>query len=133
MKFYCYIFSFYLFLIATFPVSQELSRVNELISHYVEHLQRAEDKDMSFSEFIVLHYADENHDKTEPHDDLPFHHKHQSHCSHFFVFNVGVIPTQFEKLNIEYAFVNTSLKVPNRRFLHLSTNFFGIWQPPKLA
>lgn len=53
----------------------ELHKIPVLISHYKQHQQEEHQHQLTFSEFLVMHYGDtSSHKKEENHDDLPLFH-----------------------------------------------------------
>jgi hypothetical protein len=102
---------------------KELSQLDELFTHFQEHLKEAKGE-LSFSEFMAMHYANKNHDQQENHDHLPFH-NHECQLGALMVLlpNLScsciVIPVIQAKQSF-YKFVNYS------RYTH------SIWQPPKI-
>ncbi len=101
----------------------ELGQIDELYEHYQIHAKQS-NGDLSFEDFLVMHYSDKNHDKSENHDQLPFH-------NHDCNLNITLA------LNPEISFSFKSL--PSDK-LHVSfyesVNYSeysaSIWQPPKL-
>ncbi len=65
-----------------FLVSPDLMKFPLLVAHFLEH--QASDEKLDLGTFIVLHYADSEH-QTEDHsnhENLPFHHHHGAAVDH---------------------------------------------------
>ncbi|MBK9177455.1 MAG: hypothetical protein IPM46_14205 [Flavobacteriales bacterium] len=57
-----------------FLVSPDLVKLPLLFAHFFEH--QASDEELDLSSFIALHYASEEHQAEDGHENLPFHHHH---------------------------------------------------------
>jgi hypothetical protein len=121
------------FMIASLLSNNEfagLVRMGNLVTHFYHHLNEHKE-DISFIEFLALHYLDQSHlqkDKHE-HEELPLH-NHTSHC-------------QAENFIIELSNIFEPYTYPafigNKSFnsFYIEHFFKGplldIWQPPKLG
>jgi hypothetical protein len=101
----------------------QVLRLPLLVEHYTEH--RAQVQEMSFWEFLVMHY------KTDvPHDDtdmsLPF-----KDCHHASAVSFTVLPSQRITLALSAMAPSKPLHFFNNSFFHSS--YLGkIFQPPKV-
>ncbi len=106
----------------------ELLRLPSLIEHFKEH--RTENSTLSISQFLYLHYADEqHHDADTKHENLPMHcHGHFTLINAFFVEDIRYFsflkntttPLFFEKKNLFFFSKNL-----------ISSYLFSILQPPR--
>lgn len=101
----------------------ELNRLPGLIHHYFHHTDE-EKEQLTFIDFLVLHYGDSGHAHEENHEDLPLFHSVCScllyvHVEHHIVFEEDAVLTE------------NSISVYQNHYTHLSLK--GIFQPPKLA
>ena len=107
-----------------------LMRMGNLITHFYHHLNEHKE-DISFVEFLALHYLDQNHlqkDKHE-HEELPLH-NHGSHCQaeSFMIvspeiFTVTAYPSYAVNRSFNSFYIEHFFKSP----------LLDIWQPPKLG
>jgi hypothetical protein len=111
------------FYLVSFTEFREVLRLPILIQHFVEH--RTQVEDMSFLEFLAMHYS-----TNQAHDDqdmrLPF-----KDCSHSFGGQSVVLPLQklvLSERSGQLALVNQSIYLQHEPQL-LSLDIF---QPPKL-
>ena len=117
------VLSGYLF---SFTELRELFKLPILIQHFTEH--QSSDKDISFSDFMWMHYLAHQDDDGDDAKDrsLPFKSCHNSHITTFALTNINH-DVQIKPLEIiihKYYYSHQEL------FL---TNFHPtIWQPPKL-
>jgi hypothetical protein len=110
----------------------ELMGVKALIEHYHAHEHHDEDShdshshdDISFLEFLNMHYANDDHKNAAGHENLPFHHDHPNTVVAYFFASFPNItfeaPQYFMVVKPKFLF--------EQRF---DSNFFySIWQPPK--
>ncbi|WP_192823018.1 hypothetical protein [Rufibacter sp. LB8] len=117
----------YLFLGSLLPNSDlhELSKVSYMLQHYQTHV--ALNGQLSFTEFLHMHYQGEENTRSENHDQLPLKQMGNSAYDYFvampmfqspFRVNTAPEPQQFIPL--------TQPRVPDA--------FTGsIWQPPQFA
>ncbi len=102
---------------------EELGQIDELYEHFNAHVKQSKGT-MSFEDFIVMHYADKNHDHDENHDQLPFHH-HDCNLTITLALNPE-ISYSFKPLPID------KLKTPFYQSVICPEYAGSIWQPPKL-
>jgi hypothetical protein len=105
----------------------QLLKLPVLVQHFIEH--RAENKDISIADFIILHYFSGNpRDKDYERDmQLPFK---TSDCTALAA--VAVIPSQPVSIIQPEAVINTSYPAINNNCSHCSRTS-DIWQPPKFS
>ncbi|TDE13242.1 MULTISPECIES: hypothetical protein [Dyadobacter] len=113
----------------------ELSGIADLIEHYQEHEHEHADHDddlddndhhnISFLEFLSMHYADEHHKNSAGHENLPFHHSHPSTAVNYFFTPIYSLVFQ----PVHYA----AIERPKFSFISrlISSFSYSIWQPPK--
>lgn len=114
--------------------AEHFEKLGALVSHFYEHHEK--NADISFTDFLVLHYFDQSHQTAENHGDLPFfpsddnhHHNHVSLGNwvffqpslNFFYENKGAV----NQLSPKYSTQNQDLLFS--QYCH------SIWQPPRLA
>lgn len=103
---------------------EELGQVDELYEHYLSHVQLS-NGNLSFGNFLSMHYSNQEHDTEENHERLPFHH-HE--C------NVAITCAMLPE--ILYSFHTTPLSdklpIPVYEQVNYSEYAASIWQPPKL-
>lgn len=103
----------------------DLSHVPDLLGHYEVH--RKTSPDVTFSEFLRLHYSDPGHLASSPidHQKLPFskrqHYRVTVFISHEPGF-IGIQKTDFILLKIESVF---------RQITHTTSIASTVWQPPR--
>ncbi len=104
----------------------EVLKLPLLIEHYFEH--KAENKNITFIDFIKLHYAENTHYASHHKDkELPFKAFHQGNC----------ISIALLKTDINITIVNSKVPtVPLKHNSFYSSQFLSyytasIWQPPK--
>ena len=86
--------------------------VPALLQHYEEHCAM-EKNDMSFMDFLVLHYADTDHGTSEgSHQDLPFKHDHKEHIGVDHVFWSPILSSHHLFLPIELAMGSADQRGP---------------------
>ena len=110
--------------LTSFTEFSEVLRLPLLIQHYTEH--KSQVNDMSFTEFLAMHYeTDVAHDDQD--HDLPF-----KDCSHSLCCSSVVMPAQKISLSVNAVAVNqihTSFYL-----LHEPELLSGdIFQPPKVS
>lgn len=118
----------YLFVGSLFPGNTfaNFTELPNLFKHFVYH-HKIETPGISFTEFLMLHYIDENHSKSdsENHSKLPLHH-------HANTAPVDEIVSQgrtgnWLNLNVE---ISSDFMVQNAP-LHSFAVFHGIFRPPQ--
>lgn len=118
----------YLFVGSLFPGNTfaNFTELPNLFKHFVYH-HKIETPGISFTEFLMLHYIDENHSKSdsENHSKLPLHH-------HANTAPVDEIVSQCRtgnwlNLNVE---ISSDFMVQNAP-LHSFAVFHGIFRPPQ--
>ncbi len=121
----------YLLVLSGIPGQEmhELFGIRAMTAHFHEHEEQHEHEDtdhgMGFLEFLYLHYADETHKDSEGHDNLPFHHNHQSGVVNYFVApTASMVPQPAAALLAvkAHSFFESRLLAPL---------VYSIWQPPK--
>ncbi|MBC7922663.1 MAG: hypothetical protein H7Z75_16415 [Ferruginibacter sp.] len=90
---------FYLLLGGLLPHAEyaELTKLPGLYAHYQTHLQRTNGQ-LSFADFLVMHYADRQHAQSEDHQQLPFQHHHSCVATLLYCvpgFDFCFVPVQF--------------------------------------
>jgi hypothetical protein len=102
----------------------ELANVPSLFLHYQEH--KGLDTDITFAEFLELHYIGNHNDQTHHHERLPFKQEHSEavHMTVALVTEVTIAQltfhTQANKVTVIYV-----------SQFHPSSISGGIWQPPR--
>lgn len=120
-----------LMLLITFVFSNtefhELFKLPVLIGHYIEHKEN--DKDVSFVDFIKLHYSHSSKQSASEHehDRLPFK---TDTCSQTTLTEIK-FDSDFSLQHI-YPFEKKMLSAYKNILYHLNTAS-GIWQPPRVA
>ena len=105
--------------------THEFNEIPELLEHYQDHKQRADGKEVSFVDFIAMHYLNAKHDQSENHTKLPFKDQHHSCSCPFF----SVLPSFDFSIHVNYH-VTPSFTVPD----DFNSYYLGnIWQPPQLV
>lgn len=107
----------------------ELVKVPELLEHYKNH--RLETPDITFFEFLHLHYGDSQHAQRDAghHQKLPFSKPNQHHVA------IGVQAVQIPANVIAsngFAFLR-KIEVVLYFENEITTLSTGVWQPPKLS
>lgn len=127
MKFRVLFFAFFLLIGSFLPNSDlhELSKISFLIQHYQGHQDKSQGQ-LSFLEFLRLHYKDSQHMQSENHERLPLKQMGNSAFDYF----VSTPPLQCSP--------GTPLVPQNQTFILsdqvVPESFSGsIWQPPKLG
>lgn len=104
---------------------EQLEKIPQLIGHYKHHVID-EGEQISFYDFLVLHY-DENskHKQEEEHSNLPLYSHCFSHC-------LTVLVTSLAQPEFAQYFTLETLHTPfNFNYIFIGTS--GIFQPPKLV
>lgn len=103
----------------------ELNRLSSLIKHYQHHKIDEHEPQLSFADFLVMHYDDHSsHRNEENHDDLPLYH-HCCNCQFFITEKIAVIHFDTQHNPITY-----SLHLQNH---YEYNNCNSIFQPPKFS
>jgi hypothetical protein len=113
-------------------VKEELAKCAQLIEHFHEH--RAETPDLSFFNFLALHYGEAfaEHRSDHNHSDLPGKtsqsHSHVMACS----CSVPALPASVHwQITPPQTVVQTP--APGDETLHSYLRSSGIWQPPRVG
>ena len=119
----CYLFS-------TTELS-ELLKVDHVFTHFKEH--QSASKDLHFSDFIYMHYFEQDFDKNKDEKDksLPFH-SHSEACAINFSIPV-VLPVVDFQLN--FSIPSSDGKPHFNYYLVTELNSYldSIWQPPQFV
>ncbi|MBL7788994.1 MAG: hypothetical protein JNL75_04080 [Chitinophagales bacterium] len=115
-------FILFIYVFASTPFL-ELVKLPQLYTHYIDH--KKENQQMTFTEFLYLHYGDEAH--AEDHNSLPF-----KSCNYIYFLilempaNVIIVKCHEiqKKIDTPLRYIYESLYI----FQYLNT----IWQPPRL-
>ena len=110
----------------------QLLKLPTLIHHYLEHHddENEEEHDLSFLDFLKIHYFEDNHADNAEHDhnNLPFK---TLDCPSVNIVFVSAQPHIFV---LYTASILSSKNVAVYALKHYSSTSFGnIWQPPKLG
>lgn len=107
----------------------QIMRVPSLAVHYYHHI--TEHENISVFDFLVLHYGDSEHMKTDAHEHQNLPGAKSSHvCQHA---SPAPIVIQSLQLNLSHPqFNNVVYHIPTDDFLP-SNGANSIWQPPKVA
>lgn len=101
---------------------EEVFKLPALITHYLEHKERAADEDFNFLDFLTLHYLDTDHSTMEEHD-LPLY-KDQYSATFFIMPSIAEYNINISGLtNIKY----NNILSPN--YFYQYTGF--LLQPPR--
>lgn len=111
--------------ISAFTPVIELAKVPELFSHYLEH--KAENKQLSFFNFLQLHYSGDSSHTENHHHSLPFK----------SIYPVTYIALAIpNNINSELANTFQNKAYSLRIFFYQSKYWFQyfqiIWQPPRI-
>lgn len=118
--------SLYVFATAEF---RELLKLPQLAEHYAEH--RAKNPQISFWEFLDMHYSHGIVVDEDYHEDMKLPFKTTDDCGHLTV--TGIIASAEEQLHISpFANSRDAFPVPTD-FFHTSPFLGTIFQPPKNA
>ena len=105
----------------------QLLSIPQLITHYFQHSRL--DPDLSFFEFLNMHYVGDDGTAADDHEDskLPYHHSHSN------TFNI--IISSLPKVDFEGAIFNQNQKEYGSRLLfgNPSEHVLLILQPPRLT
>ena len=104
----------------------ELSKIDDLYQHYMEH--RNSDEPLSVTQFIQSHYFDNIHEKSDPvkHAKLPLR---QSAFSFSQIYHV---PVESLKLGLFVFDISMALNPVSKGMLP-QCDQFSVFQPPKFA
>jgi hypothetical protein len=112
-----------IYLVSTTELHQ-LLKLPILIEHFKEH--KAQDNDLSFLDFLSLHYSQEfDHDKTD--NKLPF--KSHSNCVSMSI--VAFIAPPFVINLAKPTFIEPKALSVFHKVIFKSTVISTIWQPPR--
>lgn len=101
----------------------ELTKLPVLYEHYQTHLHRSQGH-LSLADFLLMHYADRQHQQSENHDQLPFQHHHS--C-------VGIVFYFLTNFHFEFKPLSFATVVSYCHHAFFFSSFSsGIFQPPKL-
>lgn len=123
MRFFVLIFALF-FLAGSFLPSGntfELTKVGSLVEHYSAHTST--NKNLSFWDFIAMHYFDHNHESSENHNNLPFHNSSPT-VTPVVIATVQTIVIPMKVLIKEIFTEVLNIFIP-------SGVSNSIWQPPK--
>lgn len=101
----------------------ELAKLPQLYSHYIEH--KKQNHQLSFTEFICLHYGDEDHAENQ-HNSLPF-----KTCHYIYVL-ILEMPANVIAVNgheMQKKFYTPLSYIYESRYI--SQYLHTIWQPPR--
>jgi hypothetical protein len=108
----------------------ELQKLANLFMHFEHHLT-VHKENISFIEFIALHYFNAEHQQKDhaEHENLPFHQHENSPITKIFFYAPQIT---FEVVAIFATFIPEKT---NSFFLQtpLPRLIFDIWQPPKVS
>jgi hypothetical protein len=131
-KLFALILFFYFLAISFLPNSGvlELFKVNYLFRHFTHH-QVIHHENITFLEFLALHYLDTSHQKKDAHEhaNLPFQSSNQHICHVHFVF---LPPPSFawDFNSKDSPTINIYKEIYQESYL--SAFPLSIWQPPKV-
>ena len=101
----------------------ELHKIPQLIGHYKQHKQEAGNQQLSFGQFLIMHYGDSSsHKQEENHDDLPLFHS----CCVSFLFIAEKTELTLLIDNAEPILLTSEVKNEYNYNLHHT-----IFQPPR--
>lgn len=105
-----------------------IAHVSDLIEHFYEH--KAENKEISFLNFIEEHAGQPSHEHKDKHahDGLPFNHCHQS-LEQNQVWNIAAFKSNVLRIKSS----TTALVIIFQESLYYSEYFQDIWQPPNMS
>lgn len=105
--------------------AEDIARIPSLIEHYNHH-KKEETPDISFWDFVLLHYASNDNSNDAHHDSLPL--KHGNDVGHVHLISAFTIPEYQFAFSVHTAEFNhivaTAQFIPNN-------NLDAIFQPPK--
>lgn len=121
-------FATYIFIGSLFPGNSffEFSGVPSLIKHFQNH-RMSETPGIGFLDFMVMHYADNSHEKSDPvnHAKLPVHHG-------LTTASVALLPSS-ARINTSEIINYGLTKLPGSDFLFIPFQFAQtIFHPPKV-
>lgn len=107
----------------------ELFKLPALISHYIEHKQ--EDKNLSFWQFLCIHYAHGNVKDADYDKDMKLPFKTHDNCVASIVCIAAPTTLSFVIKPVYHCTEKQNFYIKDFQFssLYLSS----IWQPPKMA
>lgn len=116
------------YLFATTELSQ-LFKLPVLISHFMEHKQ--EDKDLSFWQFLCIHYAHGNPKDADYDKDMKLPFKAHDNCVTSIICITTPPSLQF---SVKHSYsVEIKQQFHTQNFQFSSYYLSSIWQPPKTA
>lgn len=103
----------------------DVSHVPQLLAHFQKH--RSQSPDISFVEFLSLHYNDPGHlsSTTSDHHNLPFSKKYHHR------FSVQIAQETMLVYNQSTPFVLIKIESVFDPVVHSSTSTSSVWQPPR--
>ena len=116
------VLAFYMLLGSFLPGSDwhEVPKIANLVNHFQDHELRS-DEDISFIDFLSMHYSGDQAKDQDDHTNLPFQHL----CSMAFVALIPVVEhsiafeSYHHEIQVKYTFSVVRDHIPN------------VWQPPK--
>jgi hypothetical protein len=130
-KFITFFLAVHLLLVSLLPNNNlyELQKLGNLLMHFEHHLT-VHKENISFVEFLQLHYFDAEHQQKDhaEHENLPFHQHENTPISKIFFYSPEIV------LQVTTVFVSFIPEKIHSFFLQtpLPRLIFDIWQPPKL-
>lgn len=103
----------------------ELAKLPLLYSHYLEH--KKEEKNLSFSAFLALHYNTNSGHSDSKHSNLPFKSNNEN--------TVVSFPMPLNELTLEVSHAYDIISIPLFFFYKSKYTFHfltAIWQPPRI-
>ncbi|MFB9863352.1 hypothetical protein [Rufibacter immobilis] len=127
MKIRVIFFAVYLFLGSLLPNSDlhELSKISDLLQHYQTHV--ALNGQLSFSEFLHMHYQGSENTSSEKHDRLPL--KQMGNSAYDYFVAMPLLQPSFQLQETQEP--QHYLSHPQPRVADAFTG--SIWQPPQVA
>ena len=104
-------------------------KIPSLFEHYLEH--KSKNKDITFSEFVYMHYSQENDFDGDHEKDMKLPFKSHSCCNYNSLITFATQPNfTFLKVN----FIETKKSTVNfYNFILSSSHLKAIWQPPQIC
>jgi hypothetical protein len=127
LKFRVRFFAFFILIGSFLPNSDlhELSKISFLIQHYQGHQDKSQGQ-LSFLEFLKMHYRDARHMKSENHERLPLKQMGNSPFDYFVSTPLIQCAPQAPHFPEPREYVLFDQVVPDQ-------SGSSIWQPPKLG
>ena len=99
----------------------ELPKMIQLVNHYHQHEQKTSGE-LSFFEFLVIHYVDSGHADQEDHSQLPFQH-----------FCNGAFPAVIPYFSVEFNFPEGAHSLfSSLQLLDPRDSVPPVFQPPRI-